>query len=323
MFTRLQQLGLVVATLAGSMAGFAPPADGTASPPSLSCAAAPSVGVSVNLVLVGPTSGGSVDAQARLDAFDTVAASAYKSGSDLIVAEIGASAAQDHVVLAVSAEGVGVNGRYASADEECAAGEVVKTFLNVDKGPASGSADILGALETMSADLRSLRPSRVSVLIMSAGLQGAQPMDVADNPTLLDIPTTVARGLSAQGVLPNLHGWSVAFLSDGDTTDEQAQGLVALWWRVIEAAGGQLTGYENSILAWPLASMSEPKVPNYRPINPPTKIPIDLPDSTLFSINSAALLPTARPVISEVANLLTETYPNGTAELDCYADSAT
>lgn len=322
MFVRTKQIILAVAMMTAGAVGITPTAE-AASSPSLSCAATPAAGIPVNVVLVGTTGNGSSDFQARLDAFDTVAASAYKTGSDLVVAVAGASISQDHIVLAVHATGVGVNDRYADSDEQCAVNQVVSTFRSARSGQTSGTIDVLGALEATSADLRSLRPSHVSVLIMSSGLQGAQPLDLAGEPTLLAVPQLDARTLAAQGVLPHLRGWSIAFLNDGVATDQQAQALAALWWRVIAAAGGHLTSYSNAVLAWPLSPMPEPKVPNYQPPNPPQHIPIDVPNDTLFAINSATLSSGGIQVMAEVANLMTKVYPGSTATVSCYADSAT
>jgi hypothetical protein len=69
--------------------------------------------------------------------------------------------------------------------------------------------------------------------------------------------------------------------------------------------------------------MPEPEAPDYQPIDPPASIPIDIPSGLLFSIGSAVLMPRARAVLSEAAVLLTGTYPSATADLGCYADSAT
>jgi outer membrane protein OmpA-like peptidoglycan-associated protein len=157
---------------------------------------------------------------------------------------------------------------------------------------------------------------------MSSGLEAAPPVDVAEDASLLEEPASTANTLENAGILPDLRGWNVAFLTVGVQSDEQLEALSDFWWHVVSDAGGQMDGFQEAILSWPLQAMTEPRTPGVVSIPaPPGEVIEQLPDPVLFELNKATLQPEAATVIAQMAALLTNRYPAAAATVVGYTDS--
>jgi outer membrane protein OmpA-like peptidoglycan-associated protein len=276
----------------------------------------------VYLNLDDVTSHGAATSSARTTAFSALINAAYARGAEVVLATAGSTPDSDRVVFSTLAVASGPNATFQHFQVACATHNMLQKFEASDATQVSGPSNVLGALEVLQGDLHSIGGRHVDALVMSSGLEAAPPVDIAENASFLDDPASTATTLESAGVLPDLRGWNVAFLSAGAQSDEQLQALSAFWWHAISDAGGQMDGFEEAILSWPLQAMAEPRMPGVVPVPaPPGEVIEQLPDPVLFNVDEATLRSDAAPVIAQMAALLTSRYPSASATVVGYTDS--
>ncbi len=259
---------------------------------------------------------------ARVDAFAAMVRAAFTHGAEVVLAESGAEPDSDRLVFSALAVPTGPNDTFRRFDTVCALRTMTQQFEATDAVQAPGPSDALGALSVFAGDLHSLAGHRVDALVISDGLEGDAPMNLVADPTFLDDPSVSAAALKNAGVLPDLKGWSVAFLSDGEGSDEALQALDALWWQVVASSGGTLVGFQQSLLSWPLQPITALAAPGVvRVPSAPGTIDMRVPERLLFDVDQATLRPDAGPVIAQLASLLISQYPDSTAVVAGYCDS--
>ena len=259
---------------------------------------------------------------ARTEAFGAMVAAAYARGAEVVLATAGATPDSDRVVFSALAVATGPNNTFQRIQAACAIHTMIQKFQASDSALDTGSSNVLGALLVLQGDLHSLGRRNVDALIMSSGLEAAPPVDLAEDASLLEEPASTANTLENAGVLPDLRGWNVAFLTVGAQSDEQLEVLSDFWWHVVSDAGGQMDGFQEAILSWPLQAMTEPRTPGVVSIPaPPGEVIEQLPDPVLFELNKATLQPEAATIIAQMAALLTNRYRAASATVVGYTDS--
>ena len=248
--------------------------------------------------------------------------SSARRGAEVVLATAGATPDSDRVVFSALAVATGPNNTFQRIQAACAIHTMIQKFEASDSALDTGPSNVLGALLVLHGDLHSLGRHDVDALIMSSGLEAAPPVDVAEDASLLEEPASTANTLENAGILPDLRGWNVAFLTVGVQSDEQLEALSDFWWHVVSDAGGQMDGFQEAILSWPLQAMTEPRTPGVVSIPaPPGEVIEQLPDPVLFELNKATLQPEAATVIAQMAALLTNRYPAAAATVVGYTDS--
>ena len=259
--------------------------------------------------------------EARAEAFDAVAQAAFERGAGLVLVTAGSTPESVGTVFSTVAVAEDVNAEFTKRRKATMTRAMKQRFAAADARQTGGSLDVLAALREVQSQLRSVGNGEFRVLVMSSG-QLRRPIDLQAHPQFLADPEATAAELAKAARLPDLRGWDVAFLNDGDVQADRAQALAALWWHVVKAAGGRLTGYQKGLTSWPLPVMAEPRAPAL--VRVPAagdKVVVSVSDSVLFDVDQAALRADAAPVIGQLAELLLTEYPKAPATITGFTDS--
>ncbi len=252
---------------------------------------------------------------------------------------VGAVAAQyrAHVVLDRIGSGPGssdvmYNGRVASGNGQNtlirgvqvrgAKAAMVQAFGDEQATATPGPVNVVSAVLRMEAHLGAFPHAQTTnVVIFGNAVQTAAPINLADPVQLAD-PAATLHTVVAQGFLKrnSCAGWRV-YMVDGSLTP--AGGLSALqdeqlreFWREFFAwCGGRLVVWDSTLIAFPASGQVAPAswvAPGHR------QIIVQLAASVLFEPNQAVFLPSAGPIIGELANKLLYTYPDATVDIAGY-----
>ncbi len=227
---------------------------------------------------------------AREEAFDAVVRAAWEQGAGLVLVTAGSDASSIRTVFSTRAVADDVNADFTARRQANVTRTLTDLFQSSDaKQTDGGSLDVLAALREVQAQLRSVGNGEYQVLVMSSGLL-RRPIDVKAQPQFLADPAATAEALDEAARLPDLQGWSVAFQDAGDVPADQSQALAALWWHIVSAAGGQLTGFQQTVSAWPLPALEEPRAPAVvRVPSAADKVVVSVSDRVLFDVDEAML----------------------------------
>ncbi len=178
----------------------------------------------------------------------------------------------------------------------------------VEQEAAPGPFDLLN---TMAAAARAAPPS-ATLVVISSGLSTAGGLDMRQVGWDAN-PQSVASQLKARGLLPDLAGYRVVFSGLADVADRQPAlplpqrtTLVAYWMAICRASGAascvtdDLTRSDppsHSTIGVPVVA-----VPTVTSVHGPGATTVTLPDSLLFSLNSATLLSSADSILQPIAD---------------------
>ena len=258
---------------------------------------------------------------ARAEAFDAVAQAAWDRGAGLVLVAAGSTPGSMRTVFSTVAVAEDVNAEFTKRRRATMTRLMRQRFKAADAEQTGGSLDVLAVMREVQAQLRSVGNGEFQVLVMSSG-QLRRPIDVKAHPQFLADPEATAAELATAARLPDLRGWDVAFLNAGDVPADRAQALGALWWHVVKAAGGRLTGYQKGLTSWPLPVMAEPRAPAL--VRVPAagdKVVVSVSDRVLFDVDQSALRADAAPVIGQLADLLLSEYPAAPATITGFTDA--
>ncbi len=177
----------------------------------------------------------------------------------------------------------------------------------VGREAAQGPFDLLN---TMAAATRVTSPP-ATLIVISSGLSTSGGLDLRQVGWDAS-PQSVVAQLKARGLLPSLSGYRVVFSGLGDTSGPQPAlplpqrtWLIALWMAVCRASGATSCAVDDMTRPDPPSDSTVPvpvvPVPTVTSVRGPSGTSVTLPDSLLFSLNSATLLPTADSVLQAVA----------------------
>jgi outer membrane protein OmpA-like peptidoglycan-associated protein len=178
----------------------------------------------------------------------------------------------------------------------------------VEQEAAQGPFDLLN---TMAAAARVAPPS-ATLVVISSGLSTAGGLDMRRVGWDAN-PQSVASQLKARGLLPNLAGYRVVFSGLADVAGRQPAlplpqrtTLVSYWMAICRASGAascvtdDLTRPDpssHSTIGVPVVA-----VPTVTSVHGPGATTVTLPDSLLFSLNSATLLSSADSILQPIAD---------------------
>jgi outer membrane protein OmpA-like peptidoglycan-associated protein len=258
---------------------------------------------------------------ARTEAFGALLRAAWERRAGVVLVTVGSASGSVHTVFSTVAVADDVNADFTARRQANATRTMKDLFRASDRRQTGGAADVLGAVREVQAQLRSVGNGDYQLLVMSSGLL-RRPIDVKAQPQFLADPAATAAELADAARLPDLQGWSLAFLDAGDAPGDQSQALAALWWHIARAAHGQLTGFQQTVVNWPLPAMSEPRPPVLvRVPAAADKVVVSVADRVLFDVDESALRPDAAAAISQLASLLQKDYPEAPATITGYTDS--
>lgn len=169
----------------------------------------------------------------------------------------------------------------------------------------SGHLDLLTLLDHVART-----PGQVTAVVISSGLQTTGPLAVDRldwDHVGADSVTEQAR---SQGLIPDLRGKRVVFAGLGEVARPQdtlsaplRTRLVDMWLKLCRAGGGDcVSDSDPAVGGPPLSTTPVPTVPVPRPPAIPVEPrAVNLPSDILFGPDSATLLPTAEPLLAQLA----------------------
>lgn len=309
-------LAVVALALAAALSGCGPDVHASeAKLPSMPADLDAPVYVVVNDVT---THSASVSA-ARTEAFDALLRAAWDGGAGVVLVTVDSGSVR--TVFSTVAVADDVNADFTARRQANATRTMKKLFRASEARQTGGTADLLGAIREVQAQLRSVGNGDYQLLVMSSGLL-RRPIDVKAHPQFLADPQATAEELARAARLPDLRGWSLAFQTAGEKPDDQSQALAALWWHLVNTAHGRLTGFQQAVVDWPLPALAEPQAPGLvRVPSSADKVVVSVSDRVLFDVDQSVLRPDAAPTISQLAELLLAEYPEAAATITGFTDS--
>lgn len=280
----------------------------------------PGISVQVNVVLDDLQAGDPSGATARQEACANVVQASWVHGAGLVLPTVDGSGV--HLVFSTQAKASAVNQTFAGMRRVAMTSAMLSAFRKVDaeRSGTQGTSNLIAALGELRAELRGFGDGDDQVLVMSTGLLRA-PLDLASHPQLLADPNGTAKALARAGRLPDLHGFTVAIQTAGLISNKRSLDLMALWWAILKRAGGQLSGFQQAVLSWPLSAMPQPPVPGAIEMQTtPGRVILRVPDRVLFDVDQASIRADAKPVIAELAAILLRRYPTASATINGYTD---
>ena len=190
--------------------------------------------------------------------------------------------------------------------DQVLAANVAAVRRAVGREAAQGPFDLLN---TMAAATRVASPP-ATLIVISSGLSTSGGLDMRQVGWDATSQSVTAQ-LKARGLLPNLSGYRVVFSGLADTSGTQPAlplpqrtSLIALWMAVCRASGATSCAVDDMIRPDPPSNSTIPvpvvQVPTVTSARGPGGTSVTLPDSLLFSLNSATLLPTANGVLQAI-----------------------
>jgi outer membrane protein OmpA-like peptidoglycan-associated protein len=172
------------------------------------------------------------------------------------------------------------------------------------RAPFDLLADITAAIKAA--------PPPATLIVVSSGLSTAGGLDLRQAGWDAS-PSTVAAQLKSRGLLPGLAGYQVVFSGLGNTSGRQRAlplpqqtTLTSYWLAICQAAGAPSCTTDDStrpeppsLSTTPVPVVAVPAVTSVR--GPHHKTVTTLPDTLLFTFNSATLIPAADSVLQPIA----------------------